>query len=221
MQHFKCDSLIIGAGQAAPGLAVSLAKSGETVILVEALHLGGSCVNVGCTPTKTLRKSARVAHMARRGAEFGVLTGEVRVDFAKAMTRMHERVQASRSGLEDWLASTPGVQVIKGFAQLTDKTDSGFHAQLLQTPSGAPLQADTAPAIAQIQALKVYLNTGTRPFVPPIAGINLAQRDPRILSNEELLQLRECPQHLVILGASYIGLEFAQIMRRLGARGFR
>src|SRR3954468_9479631 len=98
------DAAIIGAGQAAPALAVALAQRGETVALVEAQQVGGTCVNNGCTPTKTVRKSARVAYLARRAAEFGVNVGEVKIDFAAAMNRMQDRVDAARAGLEGWLA---------------------------------------------------------------------------------------------------------------------
>ncbi len=200
----RFDVLIIGSGQAAPALAVALAHRGETVVLVEAKDLGGTCVNVGCTPTKTLRKSARVAYMARRGAEFGVNIGAVTIDFAKAMDRMHERVNASRTGLEGWLASTPNVTVLCGWGSLAGHTEQGFQA-VVEGKNGQQ----------HITAGRVYLNTGTRPFMPPIEG--LSSNDPRILNNEGLLQLRECPKHLFILGGSYIGLEFAQIFRRLGA----
>ncbi len=199
-----CDALIIGAGQAAPALAVALAGRGERVILVEGNQLGGTCVNVGCTPTKTLRKSARVAYMAIRGAEFGVNTGAVTIDFAKAMDRMQERVLASRGGLEGWLANTPNVTVLRGWGSLAGHTAQGFQAVV---------DGDTGQQ--HITANRVYLNTGTRPFMPPIEGLD--GNDPRILNNEGLLQLRECPKHLFILGGSYIGLEFAQIFRRLGA----
>ncbi len=199
-----CDALIIGAGQAAPALAVALAGRGEKVILVEGNLLGGTCVNVGCTPTKTLRKSARVAHMVRRAAEFGIQTGAVTIDFAKAMERMQARVDASRGGLEGWLASTPNVTVLHGWGSLAGHTDKGFQA-VVEGDDGRQ----------HITASRVYLNTGTRPFMPPIEG--LEGTDARILNNEGLLQLRECPKHLFILGGSYIGLEFAQIFRRLGA----
>jgi pyruvate/2-oxoglutarate dehydrogenase complex dihydrolipoamide dehydrogenase (E3) component len=202
--HHDCDALIIGSGQAAPALAVALAGRGERVILVEGNKIGGSCVNVGCTPTKTLRKSARVAYMARRAGEFGVNVGAVTIDFAKAMDRTHERVNASRAGLEGWLVGTPNVTVLRGWGSLAGHTDKGFAAI-----------AEASGVQQHITAKRVYLNTGTRPFMPPIKG--LESGDARILNNESLLELRECPKHLAILGGSYIGLEFAQIFRRLGA----
>src|SRR5438105_5457267 len=100
----EVDAAIVGSGQAAPGLAVALAQRGEKVAFMEAVRIGGSCINYGCTPTKTLRKSARVAYLARRAADFGVQVGEVKVDFAAAMERMQSRVDASRAGLESWVA---------------------------------------------------------------------------------------------------------------------
>ncbi len=203
------DALIIGSGQAAPALAMALAGRGESVALVEAHNLGGTCVNNGCTPTKTLRKSARVAHMVRRAAEFGVNTGAVSIDFAKAMDRMHERVNASRAGLEAWLMGMPKVRIVRGWGRLAGRSAQGF-AATVDLPTGGQ---------EHITADRVYLNTGTRPFMPPIEGMRqgIDAADPRIINNEGLLQLRACPQHLVILGGSYIGLEFGQIMRRLGA----
>src|SRR6478736_6689321 len=101
-ETLEVDAAIVGSGQAAPALAVALARRGERVALIEAVQLGGTCVNNGCTPTKTLRKSARVAHLARRAAEFGVQVGPVEVDFAAAMERMQQRVDAARGGLESW-----------------------------------------------------------------------------------------------------------------------
>jgi len=140
-----CDALIIGAGQAAPALAVALAGRGEKVVLVEGNQLGGTCVNVGCTPTKTLRKSARVAYMARRGAEFGVNTGVVTIDFAKAMERMQARVDVSRGGLEGWLASTPNVTVLRGWGSLAGHTDNAFRQSLM-----ASMDSSTSRQVACI-----------------------------------------------------------------------
>ncbi len=107
------NSAIIGSGQAAPALAAAMAKRGEKVALIEGHLLGGSCVNAGCTPTKTLRKSARVAHLARHAREYGVETGEVSVDFGAAMARMRARVEASRGGLENWLGSIENIDIFR------------------------------------------------------------------------------------------------------------
>src|SRR6476661_6486756 len=109
----EADAALVGTGQAAPALAMALAKRGERVVLFEGHRLGGTCVNVGCTPTKTLRKSARVAHLARRAAEFGVHVGKVEVDFAAAMDRMQQRVDTARGALETWLAKQPNITVLR------------------------------------------------------------------------------------------------------------
>lgn len=192
------DLIVIGAGQAGPALAARLVAAGRKVALIEARELGGTCVNRGCTPTKTLRKSARVAHLARRAAEFGVIVGEVTVDFAAAMTRMQQRVDQSRAGLESWLRGLDGLTLVRAHARLAGRSGKGF--------------AVTA-AGRRMSAPQVVLNTGTRPFVPPIPGLGGLP----CLDNESLLALRERPAHLLVIGGSYIGLEMAQIFRRLGS----
>lgn len=198
MKDILNDAVIIGTGQAAPALAVALAKRGRQVVVFEDALLGGSCVNAGCTPTKTLRKSARVAHMARRAGEFGVNVGPVEVDFAAAMERTARVVEASRTGLGGWLSRTAGVEVVPERARLAGKAGERFR-----------ILAGERTYLAR----EVFLNTGTRPAVPPIAGID---RVP-YLTNDTLLAMRERPRHLVVLGASYIGLELGQIFRRLGS----
>lgn len=192
------DAVFIGAGQAAPPLAVALARRGEKVALIEGALLGGSCINWGCTPTKTLRKSARVAYLARRAAEFGVRVGPVEVDFAGAMERMQERVEAARAGLEKWITGEPNIRLLRGWGSFTGKSGGRFE-----------LMAGDQP----VRAARVYLNTGTRAFIPPIPGIKTVPH----LDNVSLLRLRSLPEHLVILGGSYIGLEMGQIFRRLGS----
>jgi pyruvate/2-oxoglutarate dehydrogenase complex dihydrolipoamide dehydrogenase (E3) component len=194
----KFDLIVIGAGQAGPFLAARLVAAGRRVALVESRELGGTCVNRGCTPTKTLRKSARVAHMARRAAEFGVNVGDVTVDFAAAMDRMQLRVDQSRAGLESWLGGMDGLTIVKAHARLAGRSASGFQVQV----GGRRLEAP-----------HIVLNTGTRPFVPPIEGLKALP----YLDNESLLALRQRPDHLVVIGGSYIGLEMAQIFRRLGS----
>lgn len=194
----RVDAAIVGSGQAAPALAAALAARGEQVALFEGHHLGGSCVNVGCTPTKALRKSARVAHMARRAEEFGVRVGVVEVDFAAAMERMAQVVTNSRAGLERWMAGSPNVNVIREWAALDGMNADHFIVRGTQTT---------------VHAARVYLNTGTRPFVPSVPGL----AEIPFLTNESILGLRERPAHLLVLGGSYIGLELGQIFRRLGS----
>lgn len=193
------DSIIIGSGQAAPSLSVALAGRGELVALIEGNKLGGSCVNAGCTPTKTLRKSARVAHIARRAADFGVTTGEVSVDFGAAMNRVTDRVDTARAGLTKWLGNTDGVDVISAWGSLDGRDGDNFVVRA---------------GDARVTASKVYINTGTRVFVPRVRGLS----DVPHLDNEGLLKLTELPEHLIVVGGSYIGLEMGQIFRRLGSR---
>jgi pyruvate/2-oxoglutarate dehydrogenase complex dihydrolipoamide dehydrogenase (E3) component len=192
------DAAVIGAGQAGPFLAMALAARGERVVLVEAKQLGGTCINNGCTPTKTLRKSARVAHMARRASEFGVQVGPVEVDFAAAMVRMQQRVDAARAGLEKWIAGEARVTVLHAWGRLTGRSAAGFDLLAGEQP---------------VRANRVFLNTGTRAVHPAIPGIDAVAA----LDNVSLLQLRQRPAHLLILGGSYIGLEMGQIFRRLGS----
>ena len=192
------DSIIIGSGQAAPALSVALAKRWENVALIEGHLLGGSCVNAGCTPTKTLRKTARVAHMARRAADFGVQTGEVTVDFGAAMARMRDRVDTARRGLTAWLKRTKNVDVINGWGAFDGRDGDKFVVNV----GGTLLTAD-----------KVYINTGTRAFTPPVRGLETVPH----LDNVGLLALTELPRHLIVVGGSYIGLEMGQIFRRLGS----
>lgn len=194
------DSVIIGAGQAAPSLAVNLVNRGETVALIEGDKLGGTCVNTGCTPTKTLRKSARVAFLARRAAEFGVITGTVHVNFPAAMARMRERSDKAREGLTAWLNGTKGLSVINGWGAFDGREDDGrFRINV-----GGTL----------LRARHVYLNTGTRAFLPPVPGIETITP----LDNAGVLALTERPEHLIVVGGSYIGLELGQIFARLGSK---
>ncbi|HTH79561.1 MAG TPA: mercuric reductase [Ramlibacter sp.] len=194
----EVDAAIIGAGQAGPALAVALAQRGEKVALVEAVQLGGTCVNNGCTPTKTLRKSARVAWQARHAAEFGVHVGEVKVDFAAAMNRMQDRVETARAGLHAWVGGQPNITLVSGWGSFA---------------GGKQGQFDLTAGAQSMRAKRVYLNTGTRPFIPPIPGL----ADVPYLDNDSLLKLRTLPRKLVIIGGSYIGLEMGQIFRRLGS----
>jgi len=192
------DAAIIGTGQAAPALATALAGRGERVAVFEGGTTGGSCVNVGCTPTKTLRASARIAHLARRAADFGVQVGPVTVDFAAVMERTQGVVRSSRSGLQRWIDGADGLTFVQEYAALDGRDGEHFVVR-----AGG----------RRVRARRVYLNTGTRPFVPEIPGLDQVTA----LTNESILQLREQPRHLVIVGGSYIGLELGQIFRRLGS----
>lgn len=194
----KYDAIVVGAGQAGPSLAAYFAGKGEKVALAEGFKLGGSCVNYGCTPTKTMRASARVAYQARRAAEYGINTGEVTVDFKKVMARKDERVNGSREGLGNWLKSVENLDVHDNYATFVGKENGVFQMQI-----GDDVH----------EADRVYLNVGTRAFIPPIDGIDTVD----YLDNVKLMELEALPAHLVILGGGYIGLEMGQIFRRFGS----
>ena len=189
------DVLIIGSGQAGVPLAVRLANAGRQVALVERAFLGGTCINYGCTPTKTMIASARAAHVARTAARLGVRTGDVRVDFAAVVARKNAIVKRWRDGIARKLAGAGGrLRVIEGAAR--------FVAPREVDVGGERYRADT-----------VIINSGARPAVPAIAGL------PSVawLDNHRVMDLHELPRHLIVLGGGYIGCELAQMFRRFGS----
>ncbi|OBL10956.1 mercuric reductase [Mycobacterium sp. 1245499.0] len=191
--HF--DAIIVGAGQAGPPLAGRLTAAGQRVALIERKLIGGTCVNTGCIPTKTLVASAHAAHLARRGAEYGVGTGPVSVDMAKVKARKDEIMLGDRKGVEDWLEGMKGCTVFRGHAVFRD-------------PHTLRVGDD------ELSADRIFLNVGGRAVVPDIPGLS----DVDFLTNVSILELDTVPTHLVIVGGSYIALEFAQMYRRFGAR---
>ncbi|WP_250490059.1 FAD-containing oxidoreductase [Caballeronia sp. INML2] len=198
-QHF--DALVIGTGQGGSPLAVRLAQSGKRTAVIERHLFGGTCVNVGCTPTKTYVASARAAHVARTAAQYGVMIGgDITIDMARVKARKDEVIGGSRTGIEAWLRGTENVTVLKGHARFT-----GPHALSIEAADGST---------QDIGADLVFINTGTRAAVPEIDGL---ERVP-YLTNSTILELTEVPEHLVIVGASYIALEFGQMFRRFGSR---
>ena len=199
-QHF--DAVVIGTGQGGSPLAVRLGANGRKTAVIERGAFGGTCVNVGCTPTKSYVASARVAHVARHAAGYGVqVVGPVTVDLAQVKARKDRIIGESRSGVEKWLRGTPNVTVFKGHARFT-----GPHTLSISGPDGQIAE--------ELEADEIFINTGTRALVPPLEGIEHI----RYYSNSTLLELTELPEHLVIVGGSYIALEFAQIFRRFGSR---
>jgi pyruvate/2-oxoglutarate dehydrogenase complex dihydrolipoamide dehydrogenase (E3) component len=188
------DIIWIGTGQATGTVVPRLVKAGKKVALVEGGRFGGSCVNYGCTPTKTIIASARAAHMARRGPDFGVITGAIGIDFARVMERANEIRHGSSAGMEKWLRGLEGVTVYEGYGRFT-------------TPHTVQVNDE------EISGDLIIINAGGRARTAPIPGID----DVAWLDNKRLLDLTELPQHLVIVGGSYIGLEFAQAFRRFGS----
>jgi len=198
-QHF--DAVVIGTGQGGAPLAVRLAQSGKRTAVIERHLFGGTCVNVGCTPTKTYVASARAAHVARTAAKYGVdIGGEIKVDMARVKARKDEVVGESRHGLEEWMRNTPNVTVLEGHGRFT-----GPHTLRIQGGDGAT---------GDIEAGMIFINTGTRAAVPAIDGLDGVP----YFTNSTILELTEVPEHLVIVGASYIALEFGQMFRRFGSR---
>ncbi len=192
----KYDAIVIGTGQAGPPLAVRLGKAGRKTAIIERKLMGGTCVNNGCIPTKTLIASARAAHVARRGADFGVVLGApVRVDMLRVKARKDAIVRQSNQGVTDWLKRTPNVTLIQGQARF-----EGPHTVRVN---------DTL-----MDAEQIFVNVGGRALVPDMPGI----ADVGYLTNSSMMDVDFLPEHLIIVGGSYIGLEFAQMYRRFGSR---
>jgi len=190
------DAIVIGGGQAGPFLAVRLAQAGMKTVIIERSHMGGTCVNNGCMPTKTMVASARVAHMARRAAEYGVeLAGEVRVDMKAVKARKDKIVEASSTGLVKWIEGTENLELIWGTARFTGPREIEVGGRVFSAP-------------------RIFLNTGGSPVVPDWSGL----AEVSYLTNESIMDLDVLPDHLIIVGGSYIGLEFAQMFRRFGSR---
>ena len=192
------DVLVIGGGQASVPLVGALANAGKHVALVERKDLGGSCVNFGCTPTKAAIASARVAHLARRGGEFGVTIPFVQVDFPAVLERARNIALQSRQGLDKKFDGTDNPRLLHGQARLQGRTEAGFQVQVGEQT---------------FTAAQVVLNTGTRTLVPPVEGLT----DIDFLDAGNWLHRPDLPAHLAIIGGGYIGLEMAQFYRRMGS----
>ena len=189
------DAIIIGAGQAGPPLAGRLTRAGMTVAMIERKLFGGTCVNTGCTPTKTLVASAYAAHLARRANEYGVVIDQpVRIDMPRVKARADLVSGNSRDGVRGWLDSMAGCTVYQGHARFESAHSVRVGAAVLTAP-------------------RIFINVGGRANRPQMPGIDTVET----LNNSSILQLTEVPEHLVVVGGSYIGLEFAQMYRRFGA----
>ena len=192
-KHF--DAIIIGTGQAGPSLAARFAATGMTVAIIERHRFGGTCVNTRCFPTKTLVASAYAAHVARRGAEYGfAVNGDVRIDMKRVKARKDEVSGRSNRGVEEWLRGLKHCTVIQGHARLQSSHTVAVNDEILQ-------------------ADKIFINVGGRASVPAMPGI----QDVPFLTNSSIMDVDFLPEHLVIVGGSYIGLEFGQMYRRFGS----
>jgi dihydrolipoamide dehydrogenase len=193
MKSAAFDAIVIGTGQAGPSLAARLADSGRNTAIIEKDKFGGTCVNTGCTPTKTLVASARVAHLIKRASDFGIdISGHVKVDMKKIKARKDDLVRQSNQGVENWLKNTENLSVFQGHARFTGPNSIQVNQQ-------------------RLHAKRIFINVGGRAFVPPgFEGVDY-------LTNETIMEVDFVPEHLVVVGGSYIGLEFGQMYRRFGS----
>jgi pyruvate/2-oxoglutarate dehydrogenase complex dihydrolipoamide dehydrogenase (E3) component len=192
----RYDAIVIGTGQSGPPLAARMADEGMKIAVIERKLFGGTCVNVGCIPTKTLVASARAAHVARRAADFGVVIGgPVTVDMKKVKARKDAIVRPSNEGVAKWMKGTTNIAVYEGHAR--------FEAADTVRVNGEPLQAP-----------RIFVNVGGRALVPEMPGV----ADVPYLTNSSMMEIDFLPEHLIVVGGSYIGLEFGQMYRRFGSR---
>jgi pyruvate/2-oxoglutarate dehydrogenase complex dihydrolipoamide dehydrogenase (E3) component len=194
------EAIVIGSGQGGTPLCMALAGAGMHTALVEREHVGGTCVNEGCTPTKTMIASGRVAYLARRGADYGVQTGSISVDMQRIRKRKREIVDSFRNGSQTRLEKTSNLDLLFGDASFTGSKSLTVRAK---DGSRRELSADL-----------VFINAGCRPAIPPVAGLS----DIPFLDSTSIMELEVLPEHLLVLGGGYVGLEFGQLFRRLGSR---
>jgi len=189
------DAIVIGAGQGGVPLSQALARAGKRTALIEREHVGGTCINEGCTPTKTMVASARVAYLARRAADYGVQTGPIAIDMGRVRQRKRDIVTSFRGGSERRIANTEGLTLVYGEARFTGP-------KTLQVGSSV------------LTAEQIFINTGARPSTPPIPGLDKVPT----LDSTSIMELDTVPEHLLVLGGGYVGLEFGQMFRRFGSR---
>jgi len=199
MNPSSYDAIVIGSGQGGNPLAIALAQAGMRTALIERKHVGGTCINEGCTPTKTMVASGRVAYLARRAADYGVKTGPITIDLEKVRERKRNMVASFRGGNEGRIAKTQGLELICGEASF-----NGPKTVVITFPAGQ----------RTVSAERIFINAGTRPARPKLEGLD---RVP-FLDNESIMELGLVPDHLLVLGGGYIGLEFGQMFRRFGSR---
>jgi len=192
----KYDAIIIGTGQAGPSMATRLASTGLKTAIIEKQHFGGTCVNNGCIPTKTLIASARAAHVSKHAAEYGILiNGDITVDMKRVKARKDEVSGKSNKGVKQWLKGTENLTVYEGIGRFESDNTVRVGDELLE-------------------ADKIFINVGSHAFVPPFEGLD----EIDYLTNENIMDVDFLPEHLIIVGGSYIGLEFAQMYRRFGSK---
>ena len=196
----KYDAIIIGSGQGGTPLSAALAKAGMRTALIERTHVGGTCVNEGCSPTKTMVASGRVAYLARRAADYGVHTGEIAIDLKKVRERKRNIVDRFRNGTQENLEKTEDLDLIFG--------DARFSA-----PKTIEVRLQSGENVA-FTGKNIFINAGNRAARPKLAGLDAVSA----LDNVSLMELDAVPEHLLILGGGYIGLEFGQLFRRFGSR---
>jgi pyruvate/2-oxoglutarate dehydrogenase complex dihydrolipoamide dehydrogenase (E3) component len=196
--HYQ--AIVIGSGQGGTPLCRTLAEAGLRTALVERSHIGGTCINEGCTPTKTMVASGRVAYLAGRGKDYGVNTGEIRIDMARVRQRKRDIVETFRNGSQKRLETTPNLDLIFGEASFT-----GPKTLSVRMKDGAQ---------RTLSADRIFINAGARPSVPKLEGL----RDVSFLDSTSVMELDSVPEHLLVLGGGYVGLEFGQLFRRLGSR---
>jgi len=194
------DAIVIGSGQGGTPLCQALAGAGMHTAFVEREHIGGTCINEGCTPTKTMVASARVAYLARRGADYGVHTGELKIDLTKVRERKRAIVERFRSGSQSRIEKTKDLELIFGEAEFT-----GAKTIVVRKKDGGQLT---------LTADKFFINAGCRPAAPKIEGLD----EVAYLNSTSIMELNLVPEHLLVLGGGYIGLEFGQMFRRFGSR---
>ena len=190
----KFDAIVIGSGQAGKPLSYALAGLGWKVAFIERAELGGSCINTGCTPTKTMVASAQVAYYARNAARWGVRTNDVSLDLPAVVGRKNKVVQGFRDAIQRRIDAKPNITLVRAHGRFT-----GPH----QVEAGGET----------LESEKIFIDTGTRPEIPKIPGMDSIP----FLTNASILELQKVPQHLLVLGGGYIGLEFGQIFRRFGS----
>jgi len=194
------DAIVVGAGQSGGPLSTALARAGWKTALIEREHVGGTCVNEGCTPTKTMVASARVAYLARRGADYGVHNGPVTVEMTRVRQRKRDIVDSFRNGSQRRIESTEGVDLLMGEASFTG-------------PKVLEVRLNNGE-IRQLTANAIFLNTGDRPTKPAVDGLASIST----LDSTSIMELDTVPEHLLVLGGGYVGLEFGQMFRRFGSQ---